>query len=130
MPCSDISTHTNGINRMGKRDVLIAKYVKDLTEKFGEKRPDMALLTAVTAGCGPSIYNKDACKVSATDPKEVARVKKSFVLGKLGVKATDAAIDKAIAKVLADYGKGVRNKYRAVIYYRLTKAFRKQSLYK
>ena len=115
---------------MGKRDDLIAKYAKDLKDKFGEKRPDMKLLTAVTIGCGPSIYNRDACTVSGGDPKEIARVKNSFVKKKLKVQAKSEDIDKAIAKVMADYGKSNRTKYRAVIYYRLTKHFKKQNIYK
>ena len=41
---------------MGKRDELIAQYADDLKNKCGMS-PDMALLTKVTIGCGPSIYN-------------------------------------------------------------------------
>ena len=44
---------------MSKRDDLIAKYAEDL-EKKCDMKPDMKLLTAVTIGCGPSIYNADA----------------------------------------------------------------------
>jgi hypothetical protein len=40
---------------MGKRDELIEKYADDLKNKCG-MQPDMDLLTAVTIGCGPSIY--------------------------------------------------------------------------
>jgi len=44
---------------MSKRDELIAKYAADLKDKCGV-RADMDLLTKVTIGCGPSIYNADA----------------------------------------------------------------------
>ena len=44
---------------MGKRDEWIAKYADDLQTKCG-MTPDMDLLTKVTIGCGPSIYNADA----------------------------------------------------------------------
>ena len=44
---------------MSKRDELIAKYAADLKEKCGVSA-DMDLLTKVTIGCGPSIYNKDS----------------------------------------------------------------------
>ena len=64
---------------MSKRDDLIAKYASDLEKKCGMK-PDMKLLTAVTVGCGPSIYNADACTVSASDKQELDRVKKDFLM--------------------------------------------------
>jgi len=63
---------------MSKRDDLIAKYAGDI-EKKCKMKPDMKLLTAVTIGCGPSIYNADASTVSAGDPKELDRVKKNFL---------------------------------------------------
>jgi hypothetical protein len=44
---------------MSKRDELIEKYAADLKDKCGVT-PDMDLLTKVTIGCGPSIYNADA----------------------------------------------------------------------
>ena len=49
---------------MGKRDDLIAKYADDLKSKCGVT-PDMDLLTKVTIGCGPSIYDADASTVAA-----------------------------------------------------------------
>ena len=52
---------------MGKRDDLIAKYADDLKTKCG-MTPDMALLTKVTIGCGPSIYDADAATVAASQP--------------------------------------------------------------
>lgn len=113
---------------MSKRDDLIAKYAGDLEKKCGMK-PDMKLLTAVTIGCGPSIYNSDACTVSASDAKELDRVKKNFLIKKLGLKDTPK-LDEGIAEAIATYGKSNRNKYRAVIYYMLVKKFRKSGVYK
>lgn len=113
---------------MSKREELIAKYAGDLENKC-EMKPDMKLLTAVTIGCGPSIYNADACTVSATDKKEIDRVKKNFLIKKLGLKDSPK-LDEGIASVIATYGKSNRNKYRAVIYYMLVKHFRKGSVYK
>ena len=52
---------------MGKRDDLIAQYADDLKNKCG-MTPDMDLLTKVTIGCGPSIYNADASTVAASQP--------------------------------------------------------------
>jgi hypothetical protein len=112
---------------MSKRDDLIAKYADDLQKKCGVK-PDMKLLTAVTVGCGPSIYNADACTVSAGDPKELERVKKNFLIKKLGL-ADTPKLDAGIQAVVEQYGRSNRNKYRAVVYYLLVKQFRKGSVY-
>ena len=113
---------------MGKRDDLIAHYAKDLEEKF-EMMPDMKLRTAVTLACGPSIYNNDSSTVSATQKKELETVKKSFLIKKLGLKDSPK-LDEGIAAVMDIYGRSVRKKYRAVVYYLLVKHFRKASLFK
>lgn len=113
---------------MSKRDDLIAKYAADLKDKCGVN-PDMALLTKVTVGLGPSIYNADAATVSGSDEKELATVKNNFLIKKLGLK-NDSNLDKAIDAVIEKYGRSNRNKYRAVIYYLLTKHFKKESVYK
>ncbi|MCK0109583.1 DUF2853 family protein [Flavobacteriaceae bacterium S0825] len=112
---------------MSKRDELIAKYAADLKDKCGMK-PDMDLLTKVTIGCGPSIYNADAATVSGSDASELATVKNNFLIKKLGLKDS-ADLDKAIDKVMDTYGRSNRNKYRAVVYYMLTKHFGKESAY-
>ena len=70
---------------MGKRDELIAKYADDLTNKC-KVTPDMALLTKVTIGCGPSIYDNDAQTVAASDKEELDRIKSNFLIKKLGLK--------------------------------------------
>jgi len=88
----------------------------------------MDLLTAVTIGCGPSIYNRDASTVSSGDKEELDRVKNNFLIKKLGL-ADSAALDEAIAKVVETYGSSNRNKYRAVFYYLLVQHFDKASVY-
>lgn len=113
---------------MSKRDELIAKYATDLKEKCGVTA-DMDLLTKVTIGCGPSIYNADSSTVSGSDDKELATVKNNFLIKKLGLK-DGPELDKAIAAVIDQYGKSNKNKYRAVFYYLLTKHFKKESVYK
>lgn len=112
---------------MSKRDELIAKYAADLKDKCGVKA-DMDLLTKVTIGCGPSIYNADAATVSGSDSSELATVKNNFLIKKLGLKDSPE-LDKGIAKVMDLYGQSNRNKYRAVVYYLLTKHFGKESAY-
>ena len=113
---------------MSKREELIAKYASDLEGKC-DMKPDMKLLTAVTIGCGPSIYNKDASTVSAGDPAELERVKKNFLIKKLGL-SDSPKLDEGIQAVIDIYGRSNRNKYRAVVYYLLVKHFRKGSVYK
>ncbi|TWO32770.1 DUF2853 family protein [Seonamhaeicola sediminis] len=112
---------------MSKRDELIAKYAADLKEKCGVNA-DMDLLTKVTIGCGPSIYNADASTVSGSDESELETVKNNFLIKKLGLSASDD-LDGGIAAVMNQYGQSNRNKYRAVVYYLLTKHFGKESAY-
>ena len=112
---------------MSRRDDLIARYADDLKNKCG-MTPDMDLLHKVTIGCGPSIYNADASTVSGSDPSELETVKKNFLMKKLGL-SDSADLDGAISSVIETYGKSERNKYRAVVYYMLTKHFGKESVY-
>ncbi|MFS4481472.1 DUF2853 family protein [Hyunsoonleella sp. 2307UL5-6] len=112
---------------MSKRDELITKYASDLKEKCGVTA-DMDLLKKVTIGCGPSIYNADASTVSGSDASELATVKNNFLIKKLGL-SDGPKLDEAIASVMETYGKSNRSKYRAVVYYLLTKHFGKESVY-
>ncbi|KMK65279.1 DUF2853 family protein [Puniceibacterium sp. IMCC21224] len=112
---------------MGKRDDLIAKYADDLRSKCGME-PDMALLTKVTIGCGPAIYNNDASTVAGSQASELETVKTNFLIKKLGLADGPELMD-AINSVIDVYGKSERNKYRAVVYYMLTKHFGKEAVY-
>lgn len=112
---------------MGRRDDLIAQYADDLRNKCGME-PDMDLLTKVTIGCGPAIYNPDASTVASSQEHELETVKKNFLIKKLGL-ADDDALDAGLSKAIETYGKSERNKYRAVIYYMLTKHFGKEAVY-
>lgn len=112
---------------MTRRDDLIAKYAADIRDKLGEEA-DMDLLTKVTIGCGPSIYSDDAETVAASDPEELERIRKNFLVRKLGLadgpeltQGLDAAIDR--------YGRSNRNKYRAVLYYLLCRHFGREAAY-
>ncbi|MFD1795136.1 DUF2853 family protein [Paracoccus aurantiacus] len=112
---------------MSKRDEMIAKYAADMKDKLGVTA-DMDLLTKVVIGCGPSIYSADSETVAASDPAEIDRVKNNFLIKKLGM-ADGPALREAIDKVMSDYGSANRNKFRAVVYYMLTKHFGKESAY-
>ncbi len=112
---------------MGKRDDLIARYAEDLKTKCG-MTPDMNLLTKVTIGCGPSIYNADSSVVAGSQPAELETVKNNFLIKKLGLEEGPQLME-AINSVLETYGRSERNKYRAVVYYMLTKHFGKESVF-
>lgn len=112
---------------MGKRDDLIAKYAEDLKDKCG-MIPDMDLLTKVTIGCGPAIYNDDASTVAGSQPSELETIKENFLMKKLGL-SDSPDLMAAIDSVLETYGKSNRNKYRAVVYYMLVKHFKKEAAY-
>lgn len=111
---------------MSKRDELIAKYEKQLTDAGVKVNKD--LLTKVTIGLGPSIYKADAETVSGTDPKELATVRNNYLLKKLGLPDTPK-LDEAIEKVIDILGKSNRNKYRPAFYYLLCVEFKKESVY-
>jgi hypothetical protein len=112
---------------MSKRDDLIAKYADDLRTKC-KVEPDLGLLTKVTIGCGPAVYNADSSLVAGADPEEVERVKKNFLIKKLGL-ADGPQLTDAVNAVLNTYGQAERNKHRAVVYYLLVKHFGKEAVY-
>ncbi len=112
---------------MSKRDEMISKFATDIKEKIGHD-PDMNLLTKVTIGCGPSIYSKDSATVSASSEKELETVKNNFLIKKLGLEDKPELME-AIHTVMNKYGKSNRNKYRPVVYYLLTKHFKKEAVY-
>ena len=129
MPNSLISSaEVKALANMPSRDELIAKYADDLKNKCGMV-PDIALLTKVTIGCGPSIYNADAQTVAGSQASELETVRTNFLIKKLGL-ADGPSLMAAIQSVLETYGKSERNKYRAVVYYMLVKHFGKEAVYK
>ena len=113
---------------MSKRDDLILKYAADLREKCGVE-PDMELLTKVTIGCGPAIYDADAETVAASQAGELEMVKTNFLIRKLGLRDGPELME-AIHSVIEIYGPSERHKYRPVVYYLLTKHFGRESVYR
>ncbi len=112
---------------MSKTEEKVEKYVQDIKEKFGED-PDVDLLRKVTKACGPSIFNSDAETVSSSSPDELETVKKNFMVKKLGLK-DDENLDAGLELIIEKYGKSNRNKYRAVVYYLLTKFYKKEAVF-
>lgn len=110
-----------------KLDELLGKYAAHIRERFGVT-PNMELLEKVARGLGPAIYNRDASTVSGTDEKELETVKNNFLVKKLGLKESPELMQ-AVRNVMDTYGVSERTKYRAVVYYMLTKHFRTESVY-
>ncbi len=109
-----------------RKEVVLAKCMADLKEKVGEARPDAALLEAAFKACGPSVYKPDSATVAASDAKELERIRKGFIVKKLGVKSEDRG-NAAIAEAIKKYGKSVRLKYRPVVYYLIAKELKKSA---
>lgn len=101
---------------MSAFDEKMANYVaefKNLKISFDE-----ALFVKVTKGLGPSIYNKDAEKVSCSQDSELATVKNNFCMKKLAI-TDEKKIDASIKAVCEKLGSSNKNKYRAMFYYLL-----------
>jgi hypothetical protein len=112
---------------MGKRDDLIATYAAELKETCGVAA-DMELLTKVVVGLGPSVFTRDGSLVAASDKAELERIKKNYLIGKLGL--TDGPeLDAGIEKTIETYGRANRTKHRAVVYYLLAMHFGKAGAY-
>ena len=109
---------------MSKLDEAIEKCTAHLTD-VGVK-VDATLLRNVAKSLGPSIYGADSKWVALSDPKEVDRLKKNFLVKKLGLKDTPK-LDDMIADVKGEYSK--RQKYRAAFCYMLVKKARKSKLF-
>lgn len=112
---------------MSKFDEKVAMYAANAKE-LGLSIPT-DLLTKVAKGLGPSIYLGDASLVSGGDAEEKDRVKKNFLMKKLGL-ADSPALDAAIDEATAAMGKSNRNKHRAIVYALLVMKFKKESVYK
>lgn len=91
-------------------------------------KPDEEAIAGVIRHCGIALRNADASMVSFTDKTETDRVKKNFVMKKLGV-TDEAEADAAIEKVGAAL-KGATRKYRVTVYYMLADHFGKLDLFK
>lgn len=112
---------------MSKREELIAKYADEFK---GMNIPfDMDLLTKVTVGLGPSIYNADSATVSCSDETELQRLIDNFLVKKLGLKKSNDEMMAAVKEVCAQLGTSNKNKYRAMFYYLLVKKFKMESAY-
>ena len=85
------------------------------------------LIEKIVKRLGIANQSVDASHVAATDPTEVERLKKNFVLKKLE-QEDNADTDAVIASVLEKM-KPHRMKQRGAVYYLLTVHYGKESLY-
>lgn len=113
---------------MSQLDLLLDQYKETFTKKLKRKDYDEDLLRAIAKSLGPSLYNKDAAKVACSQKTEREKIKKSFLIKKLGLKDSPE-LEEAILEVCATMGKSNRSKYRAVFYYLLVERFEKQSIF-
>jgi hypothetical protein len=112
---------------MSKLDEKVGQYIEDVNKI--EDNPDVDLLRKIAESMEPSIYNSDANTVSSSDQEELDRVRKNFLVKKLGLEDTDE-LNVGINAVIEKYGKSNRNKHRVVVYYLLTKHYNKEQLFK
>jgi len=75
------------------------------------------------------LTNRDSSLVSYSDSKELDTVRENFLKKKLGLTASDADLDAAIAEV-GEALKGVRAKNRITVYYLLADKFGKLDLFR
>ena len=101
--------------------IIVSKFEEAVTKYKGalekmDMKVDDAMLHEVAKGLGPSIYNRDASLVSCSDKAELERVKKNYLMKKLGW-TDEAKCDAAIQAVCKQYTSNA--KHRAVFYYLL-----------
>lgn len=113
---------------MARIDEYVDKYEEELIRKANVKAVDSKLLYAVAKACGPSIYKRDSSLVSIRDKKEIERIKKHFLIKKLGLR-DGKYLDSGIQIVSKQIGISNRKKYRAMFYYLLVKHFNASSIF-
>ncbi len=85
---------------------------------------DDRAIEGIVKHCGISLQKRDSSLVSFSDKGELATVRDSFLKKKLGLTASDADLDAAIAEV-GQKLQGTRNKNRVTVYYLLAQKFDK-----
>jgi hypothetical protein len=103
---------------------LIDKYRKELS-KIKVKVDDI-LLKAVVKSLGPAVYRDDASKISAADADELERVKQNFMVKRLGL-PNSSKLDAMLNKAIDQMGRSTKNKYRAVLYYIITRESKREA---
>ncbi len=111
---------------MSKLQEKIKQYQEE-NKKLGLGLSD-ELIEKVTKKLGPSIYKADAETISCSSKDELERVKKNFLIKKLGFKESDN-LDEILEKTCEKMGKSNRRKYRALFYAIIVKETGKEDIY-
>ena len=112
---------------MSQQTEKVTHYIAE-SKKLNLQLSD-ALLTKVTVGLGPSIYNQDSETVACSSSDEVATVRENFLKKKLGLTQPDEELDAAIENVCEMMGTTNKHKYRTLFYALLAKNFGKVGVY-
>lgn len=105
---------------------MATDWAADIKKHAGKVDEDA--VAGVIRHCGIALRSADASMVSFGDKAETDRVKKNFVMKKLGI-TDEAKADAAIEAVGAKL-KGASRKYRPTVYYLLADHFDKLDLFK
>ena len=87
---------------------------------------DTELLGNLTKSLGPAIYRPSSEIVQCEEPKQIAKIRTSFLKMRLGVDKDDEILDEAIKQYCSKLSEP---KYRAALYYLLVKHFKKEHLF-
>ena len=89
---------------------------------------DAAIIDKMAATYRLVLSNRDSALVSASDAEELKTVRENFLKKKLGLTHDDAALDQAIAEVMAQMKDGKPNP-RLAVYYLLAEKFDKLDVF-
>jgi hypothetical protein len=103
---------------------LIDKYKKELSKL--RVRVDDVLLKAVVKSLGPAVYRDDASRISEADADELERVKQNFMVKRLGL-SDGPKLEVILNKSLDQMGRSSKHKSRAVLYYIITRATKREA---
>ena len=98
-----------------------SKYIEDI-KKYTSKVDEDAV-AKIVRHLGIALRNRDSSLVAGTDPKELERVRESWLKKKLGLSG-DEKLDAAIGEVMQKM-KGDHSKSRVTVYYLLADKFGK-----
>lgn len=98
----------------------------DDINKFSKANEE--LVTAMLKSYRLVMSKKDTRLVACGDPKELLTVRKNFLQKKLGLKKSDAELDKMIADV-CEKMKASRQKQRLTFYYLLVEASKSKKVF-
>ena len=112
---------------MSKLDDAVGEALSALS-KIGEDDVDVDLLRKVTKGLGPSAYGGDGENVACSDKDELERVRKNYLMKKLGLDEKMASMESI--ELVCERMKPLRShKKRSAFYYLLAKHHAKESVY-